>query len=328
MEEIDFLIVWVDGNDPEWQKEKSQYCNNYDGDNSIIRFRDWNLLKYWFRGVEKYAPWVRKVHFVTWGHLPDWLDTSNEKLNIINHKDYIPREYLPTYNSHTIELNLHRIEGLSEQFVYFNDDMFLIKKTSIEDFFKEGLPVDSAVLSPIIVSDINDIGYVVANNMGIINKYFNKNDVIKKSISKWVNIKYGKNLLRSLFLMPWRHFPGFFNDHLPQPFLKQTFVSLWEKEYDVIDSTCRNKLRNYHTDVSQWLARYWQLCENRFMPSSIKRGKDLDVVKDDAADFIKRQRAKMICINDSDKIEDFERLRQNIENAFNEILGEKSSFEK
>ena len=107
---IDFVIIWVDGNDKQWQAEKAKYDGKtVTNANSEVRFRDWDNLQYWFRGVEKFAPWVNKIHFVTWGHLPKWLDTTNPKLNIVNHKDYIPSKYLPTFNSHTIELNLSLI---------------------------------------------------------------------------------------------------------------------------------------------------------------------------------------------------------------------------
>ena len=139
MHEIDFVIPWVDGSDPAWQKERCQYdpkAGSSNGTNDA-RFRDWDLLRYWFRAVEKYAPWVHKIYFVTWGHLPVWLNTDHEKLVIVNHRDYIPAEFLPTFNANTIELNFHRIPGLAEQFVYFNDDMFLGKPVQPEDFFRK-----------------------------------------------------------------------------------------------------------------------------------------------------------------------------------------------
>ena len=107
---IDFVIIWVDGSDPEWRAVKNQYVPKAIGeDDQEVRYRDWDNLQYWFRGVEKYTPWVNKIHFVTWGHLPKWLNVNHPKLHIVNHKDYIPEEYLPTFNSHTIEMNLHRI---------------------------------------------------------------------------------------------------------------------------------------------------------------------------------------------------------------------------
>ena len=67
MNKIDFVMIWVDNNDPEWQKSYNQYKpnNNKKEDASIVRYRDWDNLKYWFRGVEKFAPWVNKIHFIT-----------------------------------------------------------------------------------------------------------------------------------------------------------------------------------------------------------------------------------------------------------------------
>ena len=84
-EKIDFVIMWVDGSDPKWLAEKNKYSEKKVSiDDGINRYRDMNLLKYWFRGVEKYTPWVNKIYFVTWGHLPKWLDTSNPKLVIVS----------------------------------------------------------------------------------------------------------------------------------------------------------------------------------------------------------------------------------------------------
>ena len=122
MSDIDFIIPWVDGSDPEWLSSYNRYApaekriSHADAE----RYRDWGLLRYWFRGVEKFTPWVRKIHFVTCGQLPDWLNLNAPKLNYVKHEDYIPKEYLPVFSSHPIELNMHRIEGLSEKFVYFN----------------------------------------------------------------------------------------------------------------------------------------------------------------------------------------------------------------
>ena len=99
---IDFVLIWVDGNDPKWKKEYMKYAPTAQGDKGEIRFRDWENLRYWFRGVEKFAPWVNKIHFVTCGHIPNWLNLNAPKLNFVKHSDYIPASYLPTFNSHTI----------------------------------------------------------------------------------------------------------------------------------------------------------------------------------------------------------------------------------
>ena len=123
--DIDFVLIWVDDSDIEWQKSKARYKGEELKFNvNDVRYRDWGTLKYWFRAVEKYAPWVHKIHFVTCGHVPEWLNLNHPKLNFVKHEDYIPAEFLPTFSSHAIELNLHRIKGLANKFVYFNDDTF------------------------------------------------------------------------------------------------------------------------------------------------------------------------------------------------------------
>ena len=113
--DIDFVILWVDDQDPIWIEDKNKYKGQQGNHtNNEVRYRDWQNLKYWFRAVEKYAPWVRKIHFVTCGQKPEWLNINHPKLNLVDHKDYIDEKYLPTFSSHVIELNLHRIPDLTE----------------------------------------------------------------------------------------------------------------------------------------------------------------------------------------------------------------------
>ena len=154
-EEIDFVVTWVNGQDEAWQKRRAQYTPGTDTDNSECRYQDYGLLLYWFRGVEKFAPWVRKVHFVTEGHLPHWLNTENPKLHIVKHADYIPEEFLPTFNSNVIELWMHQIESLSEQFVYFNDDFYLTQPVHPKNYFKNGKPCDMLAFQPVVANPEN-----------------------------------------------------------------------------------------------------------------------------------------------------------------------------
>ena len=132
MDKIDFVLLWVDDNDPVWLEQKNHYLKqekelSHSDANSDCRYREHGLLRYWFRAVEQFTPWVNKVFFVTCGQKPEWLDESHSKLCLVNHKDYIPAEYLPTFHSNTIELNLHRIDNLSEHFVLFNDALRFYK---------------------------------------------------------------------------------------------------------------------------------------------------------------------------------------------------------
>ena len=108
---IDFIVTWVDSNDPEWIKSYNYYRPEKPITDSA-RFRNWDIFRYWFRAVERYAPWVNKVFLVTNGRFPDWINPECKKLVLVKHSDYIPKKYLPTFNSNTIELNFGRIKEL------------------------------------------------------------------------------------------------------------------------------------------------------------------------------------------------------------------------
>lgn len=327
---IDFVICWVDGNDPAWRQEKAKYTPNFAEDNSTVRFRDWDNLQYWFRGVEVFAPWVNKVHFVTWGHLPKWLNKDCPKLHIVNHRDYIPEKYLPTFSSRPIELNLHRIPGLAEHFVYFNDDMFLTNTVQKKDFFVDGLPTDFCITSTISTSTKDDIGpHVKLNNVGVLNSNFVKKDQMKKHFFKWINPAYGWNAIRNLIFYGQKRFRGFSNNHLPFSYLKATFEEVWAKEPEVLDDTCMRKFRNKQ-DVNQWLMRYWQMVKGNFHPiGRYDKGTCIELGMDNTRVYqaIESKRYKILCINDSDPNVDFEYTRDHLISSFQKILPEKSQFE-
>ena len=199
-EKIDFVITWVDGADPDWLKEKEKYTVQKNADGSIFRYRDFGLLKYWFRGVEKFAPWVNKIYFITWGHIPEWLDTTNPKLKIVKHEEYIPKQYLPTFSANTIENNLFRIQSLSEHFVYFNDDFFLLADVLPTDFFKDGKPLDTPALNVHCPKKSLISQYFAINDVSIINEHFDFKNSMKKNSMKWSSLRNGTKLLRTIIL--------------------------------------------------------------------------------------------------------------------------------
>jgi hypothetical protein len=329
-EKIDFVVTWVDGNDEHWLAERAVYMSQReDAGNSVIRYRDWGLMRYWFRGIEKFAPWVNNIYFVTWGHYPEWLNLDHPKLKLIKHTDYIPEEYLPTFNSNVIELNLHRIEELSEQFVLFNDDMFITDYVKTSDFFEKGLPCETVILGQTFAVSPEDVfSYTIFNNLAIINKYFQKKSVIKKHWKKIMSMKTGRDLLRNVLLLPFGHFSGFLDCHIPVSHLKDTFKAVWECERGLLEETSRHRFRN-KGDVTHWLMKNWRTCQGEYMPRSIKWGKSFAVGHDlDMIDAVVKQRFKAVCLNDTDPNLDFDHFRKELVVAFEKILPEKSQFEK
>ena len=136
---IDVVYTWVNGSDPKHFKNLNKYKNENFTQTDIFnqnRFFDNDELKYSLRSLEKHAPWFRNVYMVTNGQIPNWLNLENPRVKLITHEQiFANKSHLPTFNSAAIEVNLHRIEGLSKKFVYFNDDVMLMKNIFIKDFY-------------------------------------------------------------------------------------------------------------------------------------------------------------------------------------------------
>ena len=336
MSRTDFVILWVDGNDPEWQQKKAAYLGEPETDDRAQRYRDWGLLRYWFRGVEKFTPWVGNVWLVCDQEPPEWLKRDHPKLKIVRHEEYIPAEYLPTFSANPIELNLHRIRGLSEQFVYFNDDMFMIRPVQESFFFRKGLPADCALLNPVPTTDLTEnssyqrIIRVHLNNAEYANRDYSFRQTLRRHFFKWFNLRYGPSLGRNLMLCIWPRFVGFYEPHLPQPFLKSFFEEAWKADGDILDETSRRPIRN-DLDVNQWLIRHRQLIEGKFRPKKPLKNAvfDLKLQSREAAETIRTQRVPMICMNDGEMEEaEFEEIRDQLMKAFETILPEACSFEQ
>ena len=332
-EKIDFVIMWVDGSDPKWLEEKNKYLDKkIDTSNAINRYRDMGVLKYWFRAVEKFTPWVNKIHFVTWGHVPEWLNLDNTKLNVVKHEDFIPKKYLPVFNASAIEIHLHRIKGIADKFVLFNDDIFIVRPLKEEFFFKDGLPCDLWRDNiPYCDKDTDSLfEHILLNDKMLICRHFNKKEVIKKNFSKCFNLKYGKRNIRFLLLYKWPDMAGFDNFHVAAPFLKNTFEEVWEKEFEVLEITSYSKFRRM-VDVNQYVFQLWQIYKGDFTPKSIKEtGMFFNLSNDNSELFnvIDNQKTDMICINDSDLSVDYEKATKELALHFEKILPDKSSFEK
>lgn len=141
MIDIDLVYLWVNGNDPKWIAKRKACMGELstDEENCKGRYADNDELRYSLRSVEKYAPWIRKIFIVTDNQIPDWLDTSHPKIRIVDHTEILPTECLPCFNSVVIEHHLHRIPGLSEHFLYANDDMYINQPVTPDTFYAKDL---------------------------------------------------------------------------------------------------------------------------------------------------------------------------------------------
>lgn len=329
--EIDFILTWVNMDDPNWLAEFEKYSGKQKNEKNGVskaRFRDYGFLKFWFRGVEKFTPWVRKIHFVTSGQEPDWLDTSNPKINIVRHKDFIPVEFLPTYNSVVIERYMHLIPGLAEHFVYFNDDFFVIRPVSPDRFFRNGLPCDIATFH--YNPSWSQWYKRIKNNIRIINRHFDKKKVFEEFHDKWFDKSYGSRARWNYILRPYGKFITLRTPHNAQPYLKETFMEVWDAAGKELTETSANRFRAV-TDYTPELFRTWQICRGNFEPYNTYQDTKmfpLMLRPKQAVRAIRNQSYSLICLNDNVHIRHYEEVMGEIRDAFESILPNKSSFEK
>ena len=336
---IDFVIFWVDGSDIEWQKKKALYKGT-PFQNADVRYRDWDILKYWFRAVEEYAPWVNHVYFVADNQKPEWLNWDNPKLSYVDHKDFIPYEYLPTFNSHTIEHNFHRIINLNEHFVVFNDDMFINAPITPEYYFKNGLPCDAPfehVFTPrCYFPEIDGWGINIIDfcNTQVVNAHFNRKEVTKVNPKGWYGSYLGwKYRLQAYLIRFFRRteFQHFYTPHNEKAFLKSIYEEAWSKEEGMLTKSC-TKFRE-EVSLNNYFFRYWQLASNKFYPVNYIETRKVIQLEQNNLRLLEKEmfniNIKSLCLNDSSRCDynSYQVLKPQVIQLFERKFPQKCSFE-
>ena len=228
---IDAVYLWVDGADPEWQKKmqkailkaNEQSAEKVSLDSlAAARFRDNCELKYSLRSLELFAPWINKVHLITDGQCPAWLNL--EQVNLVDHKDILPENAAcPTFNSRTIELCMHRIANLSEHFLGFNDDFMLAAPVAKEDFFlPDGTP---------------KIWLDLKRNK----KRLKKENLVGRQLSDM--------LTRELICKQFGNFISHKIKHSPRAYTKKTMQDLWLTFPDEVERILHSQFRNPNSAI-------------------------------------------------------------------------------
>lgn len=139
---VDAVYTWVDDTDLAWREKRDRLRVAHglptDGaEAGDVRFRNRDELRYSLRSLATHAPWIRRIYLVTDDQTPSWLNTDHPDIQVVSHREiFADASWLPTFNSHAIESQLHRIEGLSEHFLYVNDDVFFGRPVSPSKFFQ------------------------------------------------------------------------------------------------------------------------------------------------------------------------------------------------
>lgn len=311
MDNIDIIVPWVNPKDPNWIKLNNKY-SNCKGDNSKQRTRDLDIFKYFFRSIDTNCKWVRKVHLILQSEtqIPDWLNIKNDKLNIIYHNQYIPKEYLPTFNTFVIEGFIHKIADLSENFILCNDDYLFTNMTSEEDFFRNNLPVDNNKITKYITS--NPIHDKIYNGKGF--SFFQH---ILKTNQKLEKIITGKA-------------PIYYNFHVTCQLKKSLIIETWDKYGELLSNALKDSKFRREKNFNAWLYRYIQLDKNLYInsPTIINdfSYKELgrSTLEEIMHDILTK---KCICLNDAVNDSNEIQIKTYIHKILNAKFPNKSSFE-
>ena len=292
---MDVVITYVNGNDPVWKQDYGKYTNV-----PVMqkRFRDWGTLKYLLRGIENRMPFVRNVYLVVShpSQVPEWVDRKN--LKIVLHRDIIPEEFLPTFNCNPIEMHLHRIPGLDEEYLYFNDDMFPVGDCKPEDFFRNGRPV---------------IGYY---------RHFIAGNMYKKIC------RNSDRLARKALGLK----PSFFftrPQHICSPMLKSQCEELYSMVEEQVRRTSASRTRT-ENDLNQYLFLDYMNYKGMVIREKISNKHFSVAVASPSSlkEFLEKPTRKLVCINDVHLSESrYEQLRGAILDAFESTFPQKSRFE-
>lgn len=297
---VDFVMPYVDSLDYNWQisyKKVSERMGRPVNLNSQ-RFRSWDNLYFIFRGIEKFMPWIRKVHLIVCApsQVPEWL--NQETVDVVYHRDIIPRRYRPVFNSCTIEMFLRNIPDLAEHFIYSNDDVYITDTCEPEDFFTHGYP-----------------------NLHYRKAYYSDSQNMFRH-----QCRNGLELVSGDFNV---HCDGFIykNSHSVAPMLKSTLDKVWELHSEAMeDSITRFRTSR---NVNQYVYSYYQYFSNMFVDKTFPNMYTCfsDYSLRQICTIIDKQITSLLCINDAGHDIRFNFYKEMLRRAFCRILPNKSKYE-
>jgi hypothetical protein len=259
-EPIDAVYLWVDGSQPAFQRELKRYIPSMDPDIQVTaadpeRFRDSGELRHSLRSLAVFAPWIRKIHVVTNGQVPDWLDVGHSQIGLVTHDQIFgDHSCLPTFNSHAIELQLHRIPDLTRHFLYVNDDCFFGRAVRPEDYVLPG-GGQHLYFEPNPITDkfaggpLHDRAYL--HTVRILDQRWPKNPAYYSSGAYYRRIR-DKLLGRG---PSWRMLPA----HMPQLYEREILIRLEDLFAEDVQLTSRRRFRSARDLVPRLIYFYYLL---------------------------------------------------------------------
>ncbi len=250
--DVDLVYTWVHGQDPAHRELRNAWARRYGLDpvvfNPDVRYVEHDELRYSLRSAERFVPWVRKIHIVTPGQTPSWLNAAHPKINMV-HQDSIMANpgWAPVFNSLAIEAQLHRIPGLAEHFIYCNDDMFFGQPCLKTDFFAPVPgPSPRRIGMRVMLSERDDDWIVPWQSVA-------EDRLARLWMAQWNNVKFALEVRR-----PWRKVRKLTN-HQAQSMTRSALREASERLHRDWERTCASKFRDPDDLEFLAVARYLSL---------------------------------------------------------------------
>lgn len=297
--DVDVIITYVNSSDTAWVREYIQTTKQHNP--SAVRFRSWGTLKYLFRGIAKYMPFVRNVILVVSKRtqVPMWINEKN--VRIVYHEEFIPKKLLPTFNSCTIESFFWNIPNLADRVIYFNDDIFPVAPMTVGDFYTGNIP---------------HIKFLYQER-------FNKRNIFRSQCRSGVDL-----ITDALGLDRYPVDSLVCPEHSATPFVRSSMLKVGELCQDKLIKQS-TKLRVL-TNINQYVYAYYQYFTGSYVDDMV-RFKYFDTQESNIASAlcaITSEDYQIICLNDSDNLKAYPRIRYMITTAFNSKFPDKCKYEQ
>lgn len=309
--EIDLVYLWVDGSDPAWLTRKQQFTgigSDQSETNNKGRYVNNDELRYSLRSVERNVPWVRKIFIVTDNQYPEWMERDHPKIRVVDHREIMPAEALPCYNSSVIEYFLYRIPGLADRFLFANDDMFFNRPLTPDFFF-----------------DAQGAPYVRLKKKLLGRWHYPIKRTIRRKLGQYISmVVEGASLVEQKVGVYYAGIPH----HNVDAFVTDDFRYLVEEIFkEQVNASLQSHVRQYG-DLHRSAFSYYLLATGKAVLMYAGRDESLrlNIYRRQFQKRLDRHTPHLFCLNDSQRVTDSDRI--GIQPFLEELFPEKSTFEK
>ena len=310
---IDIVVPFYNDSDDKWRNIMYDYmAKEGSKDRQVIgeeRYRDWENFKYFFRGIENNCKWVNKVFLIVASatQIPDWINTESSKLRIVYHKEFIPKELLPTFNPMTIGMYIPNIKDLSNNYVICDDDYFFLNPTSEGMFFVDNYPVYRDNGETIVKFGAYWLEGSDGTFYEVLNNGMDFQLKLAKDKAKWYSIE---------------HLPVSHKKDFEEKILKENYEYILNKNkisrFRNKENLCNHVYNCLYRDINGFYYKF----NNYYNSCYITVRKDIN--------FDEFKNKQMVCFNDTEQLskEDFIEVKKRMIKFFENKFPNKSIFER